>query len=92
MESTFSLYTDFLETYQASLLEAREERKAVREEREEGKRAACEERNEDRKEAREFFMQAMSTIAVMINPRCSSPPRWKQRGTEDDDNDNSSLE
>ena len=70
-----STNSDFLETYKASLLEVREERIAAREEREEERRAAREERNEDRKEAREFFMQAMSTIAVMMNPRRSSPPR-----------------
>ena len=73
-----STNSDFLETYQASLLEAREERIAAREEREEERRAAREERNEDRKEAREFFMQAMSTIAVMMNPHRSSPPRQRR--------------
>mmetsp|Transcript_4212 Transcript_4212/g.9178 ORF Transcript_4212/g.9178 Transcript_4212/m.9178 type:complete len:224 (+) Transcript_4212:1563-2234(+) len=71
-----STNSEFLETYQASLLEAREERRAAHEDREEERRAAREERNEDRKEAREFFMQAMSTIAMMIRlpPPSSSPP------------------
>ena len=71
-----STNSDFLETYQASLLEGREERKAAREERDGERRAACEEQNEDRKEACEFFMREISTIAMM-NPHRFSPP-WKQ--------------
>ena len=78
-----STNSDFLATYQASLLEAREERIAAREQREEERRAAREERNADRKEAREFFMQAMQAwMAVNNNPR-----KQRRRRNRDDDDD-----
>ena len=79
-----STNSDFLATYQASLLEAREERIAAREQREEERRAAREERNADRKEAREFFMQAMQAwMAVNNNPR----KQRRRRNREDDDDE-----
>ena len=89
--SSSSTNSEFLETYQASLLEAREERRAAREERDEERRAAREERiadrkeaNADRKEARDFFMQAMQAW-MMNNPRKKQRKRHNEEEDEEDD-------